>query len=371
MFNNHAAYGGGIYVSTDSEANVINGFTADDGSEIHHNTASAYGGGVRVWGQFNGNGNYSDIYENCAPHGGGFDVPGGTLSLNAADVYLNQAVDATSQGGGIRVTSGGEVNLSNGAYVYYLNEAYDGAGIFADNSQITLTGGATTLRDNVATHNGGAVYLTNGSLLQSTDARHGGGFYVPGGSLYINSADTYLNQAADANGLGGGIYLTNSGVVTLTNGAYVYYLNQAYNGAGIYADNAQVYLNGGATTLRDNVAANNGGAVYLNNGSTLHSSGARIGQAGSSLANEALNGAGIYASTSTVDFTGGYIINNIATTSGGGIYASDSTSDTYWGSSRWYGSVSGQPTWIQWALWRRVVPHRGYSGYARSHASFQ
>jgi len=214
VFNNHGSSGGGIYVSSNSMVTTINN------SEVHNNTASTIGGGVGVWGQFSGNGNYSDIYENCAPHGGGF--------------------------------------------------------------------------------------------------------YVPGGNLYINSADTYLNKAADANGLGGGIYLTNSGVATLTNGAYVYYLNQAYDGAGIYADNAQVYLNGGATTLRDNVAANNGGAVYLNNGSTLHSSGARIGQAGSSLANEALLGAGVYALNSTVDFDGGYIINNIAADSGGGIYANNS-----------------------------------------------
>ena len=215
VFNNHGSSGGGIYVSSNSMV------TTNNNSEVHNNTASTIGGGVGVWGQFSGNGNYSDIYENCAPHGGGF--------------------------------------------------------------------------------------------------------YVPGGSLYINSADTYLNQAADANGLGGGIYLTNSGVVTLTNGAYVYYLNQAYDGAGIYADDAQVYLNGGATTLRDNVAANDGGAIYLANGSTLQSSGARIGQAGSSLANESQNGAGIYALNSTVDFDGGYIINNIAAVNGGGIFADNST----------------------------------------------
>lgn len=215
VFNNHGSSGGGIYVSSNSMVTTINN------SEVHNNTASTIGGGVGVWGQFSGNGNYSDIYENCAPHGGGF--------------------------------------------------------------------------------------------------------YVPGGSLNINSADTYLNQAAAANGLGGGIYLTNSGVVTLTNGAYVYYLNQAYDGAGIYADNARVYLNGGATTLRDNVAANDGGAVYLTNGSTLQSSGARIGQAGSSLANESQNGAGIYALNSTVDFNGGYIINNIAAVNGGGIFADNST----------------------------------------------
>ncbi len=71
VFNNNAAYGGGIYVSTDSTV------TTDNGSVIRNNNASLYGGGVRVWGQFYGNGNYSDIYENCAPHGGGFDVPGG------------------------------------------------------------------------------------------------------------------------------------------------------------------------------------------------------------------------------------------------------------------------------------------------------
>ncbi len=88
---------------------------------------------------------------------------------------------------------------------------------------------------------------------------------------------------------------------------------------------ARLNLSGYATTLRDNFAAHDGGAVYLTNGSTLQSTNANIGQTGSSLANEAQRGAGIYASGSTVEFTGGYIINNIATVSGGGIYASDST----------------------------------------------
>lgn len=215
VYNNHGGFGGGINIGSNSSV------TTSNNSEIHHNTASSNGGGVNVWGQFSGNGNYSDIYENCADHGGGF--------------------------------------------------------------------------------------------------------YVPGGNLNINSADTYLNQAANANGLGGGIYVTNNGNVTLSNGAFVYYLNQAYNGAGIYADDAQVSLSGGATTLRDNIATNNGGGVYLTNGSFLNSNGARIGQIGSTIANEAQRGAGIYASASTIEFTGGYIINNIASTSGGGIYANDST----------------------------------------------
>ena len=157
-------------------------------------------------------------------------------------------------------------------------------------------------------------------------APDGGGFLVSGGELHLNAADTYLNKAAGASGKGGGIYVTANGIVTLTNGAYVYYLNQAYDGGGIYADSATIYMEGSSTTLRDNVATRNGGGVCLSNNSTLRSVGARIGQpGGTSIANEAQLGAGLYTANSTVEFDGGYIVNNIASYQGGGIYAVGST----------------------------------------------
>ncbi|HSD82988.1 MAG TPA: S8 family serine peptidase, partial [Anaerolineae bacterium] len=213
IFNNHGIYGGGIYIASGAAV------TATNGSSIHDNTATSDGGGVRVWNKFFGYSNDSDVYNNCAPNGGGYSVPGGTVSLNSADVYGNLAAAPLGKGGGFHL--------------------------------------------------------------------------LPGGS------------------------------VTLTGSVFVYFLNQAYNGAGIYADAANLYL-GSGTTFRDNIAANEGGGLYLTNNSKLTATGTYLGQAGSSLANEAARGAGLYAVTSTINFAG-QIINNLASEAGAGIYAANST----------------------------------------------
>jgi len=332
VFNNHAAYGGGIYVSADSTV------TTNNDSTIHNNNALAYGGGVRVWGQFNGNGTYSDIYDNCAPQGGGFDVPGGTLNLNAADVYLNQAVDATSQGGGIRVTDGGDVSLSNGTYVYYLNQAYDGAGIYADNAQISMSGGATTLRDNIASNNGGAVYLTNGSTLTSNSARigqpgsslaneavQGAGIYASGSIIDFTGGYIINNIASNS---GAGIY-ANGSIITLTGvqvgGTGSNEPNQlgpsGYFGVGIYlSGNTQALLEDSLVTsnIFQGTSVTYGGGAYLTGGSVLTLTNSTVANHLAPSTGDG-RGAGIYANSSTITLDNSQIISNTAGMLGGGI----------------------------------------------------
>ncbi|NLD36702.1 MAG: hypothetical protein GX654_07535 [Desulfatiglans sp.] len=126
----------------------------------------------------------------------------------------------------------------------------------------------------------------------------------------------YLNQATAAEGKGGAIHVYNNGNITLTGNVFIYYLNQAYDGAGIYADSSTITNDGYSVTFRQNIASNNGGAIYLTNNSVLSLNNANVGQVGPTLKNQAVNGAGIYVASSTVNLTNTTILNNEASYGG-------------------------------------------------------
>ncbi len=332
VLHNHGTSGGGIYVDSTSRV------TIDDDSDVRDNTASTIGGGAYVLGTLNAYDTNSDIYYNCAPHGGGFYVPGGTLYLNAADVYGNEAVDAAGRGGGIYLTGGGVVTMTNTAYVYYLNRAYDGAGIHANASTVYLVGALTTLRDNIATHGGGGVYLANGSTLRSTGARigqpgtlsianeapYGAGIYALNSTVEF-AGSIVNNLAADR---GAGIY-ADASVLYLTNatvgGASTSEVNRlgpsGYFGVGLYL------TNGTQATLENTVVSSNtfqttgtayGGGAYLAGGSVMTLTNSTVEGHVAPSTTEG-RGAGIYVNASTVILDGSRVLSNTAGTVGGGI----------------------------------------------------
>jgi len=260
--------------------------------------------------------------EGSAGSGSTIDILGGTTRLHNLQVAWG-----SDTGGGLDVGGNGQVTLDNTDV--FNNHGDYGGGIWLDTgTAVTITNGSE-VHDNTGQSDGGGVRVwgkffgySNDSDIYDNCAPNGGGFSVPGGHLALNAADVYGNQAAAATGKGGGIHVYSNGVVTLTNQVFVYFGNTAYDGAGIYADNARINLT--TATFRDNTAANNGGGLYLTNNSTLHGTASSIGQEATGLYNEAVRGAGIYAITSTIDFAGS-IINNRATSSGGGLYAANST----------------------------------------------
>lgn len=260
-------------------------------------------------------------------NGGGagsvFDITGGGVTLR----NLNLTGGNAGNGGGLRMIGSSQVTLDNTDV--YANQADNGGGAYIlTNSVLTLTNDSD-ISNNVATSNGGGArvwgkLVGEGTLsdIEHNSAPNGGGVSVPGGTLVLHGSDMTGNQATAADGKGGGIHVYDSGVVTMTRNVWVYETHTAYDGAGIYADNAMLYLN--EATIRDSVAANNGGGVYLANGSTLNASEVYVGDSASGAGNAATLGAGMYVLSSTVEFDGD-IFNNIASNSGGGVYAVAST----------------------------------------------
>ncbi len=121
-----------------------------------------------------------------------------------------------------------------------------GAGIYASLNAYTQN---CIVKENLATGNGGAVYLGGGRLTNSL----------------------VFNNNSDANG--GGVYVENAGIILacmITN-------NAAGNGAGVYLNHSGVWTDGRnhpeylilSTSIISNNTSRNNGAVYCNKGGVL------------------------------------------------------------------------------------------------------
>jgi hypothetical protein len=263
-------------------------------------------------------------------NGGGvdsvFEVTNGVVALRNLNITGGDA----GNGGGVgALSSNSRVTLDNTDV--FGNKANNGGGVYISfGSVLTITNDSDIHHNTATAHGGGArvwgrlVGAETSSDIYDNTAPDGGGAAVPGGVLVLHGSDMNNNHAIGAQGRGGGIYVISGGVVTLTGNAYIYSGNTAYDGAGIHADDARLYMQGHSVVIRQNTATNNGGGVYLTNNSQLYSTGTTIGYGSSGSGNEAVLGAGIYAVTSTIDFEGN-IYNNLASSRGAGIYAGAST----------------------------------------------
>jgi predicted outer membrane repeat protein len=260
-----------------------------------------------------------------------------TVDVNASIVSLRNLTITlgTNFGAGVDLYgANSQATLSN--TVVTGNNGTQGGGIYVSyGTRVTLTNGSLISNNSAALYGGGAAVYgrldaldTYSDFTGNTAAFDGGGVYVIAGTLYMTGADMGANAAAGAAGRGGAIY-ADSSVVTLTSGVWIGLptdcCNVAYDGAGIYANNSRIYSLGANTTIMQNHAAHDGGGLYLTNGSLFSAAAnTRLGyDVGASYGNTATLGAGIYVQTSTVEFAG-QIINNVASSFGGGIYATAS-----------------------------------------------
>jgi predicted outer membrane repeat protein len=335
--NHSVVQGGGMYVSGGSQV------TLTYGSIVSNNSAS-YGGGAVVYGRLNVLDTWSDFTGNTAAFdGGGVYVSGGTLYLNGADMGDNAAAGAAGRGGAIYADSS-VVTLTSGVYVGFsencCNVAYDGAGIYANNSRIDSPGDNTVIMQNRAAHNGGGLYLTNGSLFSAAantrlgydvgassgnTATLGAGMFVQ--TSTVEFAGRIINNVASS--YGGGIYATAS-VVNLT-GASVggTGANQANKIGPTGWDGAGMYLNNGTrATLSNTVVSSNtlqngasgwGGGLFVAGGSAVTLTNSLVERNAAPSADDGL-GAGIFVANSQVMIDHSQVISNTAGAVGGGIW---------------------------------------------------
>lgn len=181
----------------------------------------------------------------------------------------------------------------------------------ADNTDPTLGPNGLPIITSTVTINGHGSTIVRSAAGGTPDFRL---FQVnSGGRLQLNDV-TISNGKVSGSYLGGGIYISASGTVTITN-----------------------------STLSGNAAGNNGGAIFNNSGGTLTVSGSTFANnsalngggifnwgtvtiANSTLSgNSASFGGGINNGSNTVTVTNGTLSGNSASTSGGAIYNSGGT----------------------------------------------
>ena len=336
--------------------NISGSLVLDEDTRILENTAGEHGGaiyfypyeakignvaipnGYRMMLEING----STIKNNTATNGNGgaiainlnygkkefitgVNISSGNITGNKAAkgnggaIWMN-STDSCECNGNIGVTMSGGVMENNhamdgGAVYISAGKTLSNGEKFPNAMSFKLTGG--TIKDNASTQNGGAVYMTDGTMVlsggtvsENKATINGGAVYLGGGTLMVNGGSLSNNNAKTD---GGAVYMT-AGTMALESGTVSG--NEAKsNGGGVYLGGGTLTVSGGS--LLKNSAEAAGGAVYMTAG-TMELSGGTVSE------NKATgNGGGIAVYNGNYEMTGGNVDKNSALSgSGGGIYAS-------------------------------------------------
>lgn len=285
-------------------------------------TGGAYNGGVVYMDDPNGTATISGgvIRDASSESGGAIYMTAGTLNLSGTGVIQNCEAIAVD----------GMADSGNGGAIYM-----GGTG----DAEIYISGGA--LYGNTAPKNGGAIYMTAGTVNMSAgsgditvknkegsvlatlpsgslsaniaETGNGGAIYMGGGTLTMNGGSLASNTAVAGNG--GAIYM-GGGMLTMNGGSVSSNTATAGNGGGLGMGGGELHITGGSLS-GNHAEAGNGGGAYVENGSVIMSG-------GTVEANRSQRGAGMYVSALGdvnvgVKLFSGSVINNTASDRGGGI----------------------------------------------------
>lgn len=243
-----------------SDVTITGGYTDLDGAGVHvasgavtfnnsrvggNATGSGFGGGIYVvtgtvtLTNSRVDGNYAYV------NGGGFYIVDGTVVLEGSRVDANYA--DVGDGGGLSVVSGTIELTKSRVDANYVDQG-DGGGIHNFNGIVTLdnsrvdgnfasgVGGGiyasfgavilahSQVSDNISTSAGGIfssdeLTLVNSTISTNSAETHGGGLYITDATADLYNTTIAANIADfdnDDDGDGGGVYISESGVLTAT-----------------------------------------------------------------------------------------------------------------------------------------------------------
>jgi len=342
--NKSRSLGGAIVFTGDNDIfNFIDG-------EIKYNEAP-YGGGIAVYGWNSGYGR--DITLNLkggtisdnksTGNGGGIFVHEYytiRISINLSGTEISNNV-AGGGGGGMFLHTGSHLTMTGGSVVGNTSSNFAGgisitgdsdSTTHVDHSKLTITGGVIsgntgvfggvwvnrgvtfsmtggTIKENIATNNGGGISISpnntptttaniTGGTITGNKAPRGAGLYIAG----INASTPITLNASN---------LTISNNLTTSHATYT------TDGAGIYVG-ANATLNLSDSTINNNTALNYGGGIYVASGRSATLTNVLLNN------NTAIRGGGVYGNDATLNIYGSKLDGNIANL-GGGLYINNST----------------------------------------------
>lgn len=312
--DNIANYGGGgVYLAKGEGIFTLNG----ENAIISHNTATS-GGGIYLY--VNPYLNQGRIEGNIAKeNGGGMYISDCPVMLEPEkDVFIT-GNKAAQNGAGIYIHGSSGSSGSSGS----LNSKVDAVSSATSTQRVGLLvpdgfPGKIHFTNNVAEESGGAVCVDVGRFYLESDnvtvtgnrAKNGGGVAVLKGNFNISAGSIGENNGANiATENGGGVYVSD-GEVWFKGGRMEY--NHAKNGGGAYIAGNYSMTDG---EVKSNTATN-GGGIYVNDGTvTMYG-----GKIDSNTSTE--SGGGMYISSTEkdalVDIFSGSVSNN-QSKSGGGV----------------------------------------------------
>lgn len=241
---------------------------------------------------------------------GGNATNGGAIFISSAQVTMkNTEVSncvSSASGGAIRY-QGGILVVEGGSFK---NNTGSAGGAIAMDNGVTLTTEGTILEANATSGgHGGAIYLTNKSIIEGKNVTfkenhtEGNGSYY-GGALGLNteSAANLESCVFDGN------YCDHEG---------------NNNGGAIYAGKATQVTISGTSEFKNNYVTTNGGAIYGNNGAQV-----TVGENTTFTNNRANAGGAAYVIGYTLEVNGSAFNENSATGSGGVFYVKPGDTDT-------------------------------------------
>lgn len=274
--------GGGVYIATGAT------FTMNDGTVSENRSTSGYGGGgVYVTG--------SDS----------------KFIMNGGSVSGNTSTGTSGSAGGVYVGGGGNFTMNDGS----VSENTNTTGVSA--------GGVYVGSNNTS------KFIMNGGSLSGNIGKQGGGVCVYGGTfnMFDGTISDHLiyNSDGTKSGAGGGVYLRNSGVFTMSGGTISG--NTAHSGGGVYLDSISSFTMSGTALISGNTTSpitsggsggGTGGGVFSQGSFTMEG-----GTINGNTANSTVSGGGgVYVISGTFNMNDGTISGNTAATNGGGVNVS-------------------------------------------------
>ena len=193
-----------------------------------------------------------------------FGVVGGTLTLGKGTVVQNFIDLPRFDGPAIYISSNGTLNIHDGAVIKN-NQSNQAGGIIQalDDTTVNITGG--TFVNNKSNKSDGGVIAAYGNLnvtggvFNENNAVKVAGAIITGtrSNVTIKNAQFNNNKAST----GGAVYLSNTSLISNT----TFENNEAKWGGAVYARKAVEFKN---AKFNENKASNQGGAIYLQGGDT-------------------------------------------------------------------------------------------------------
>tara|TARA_R110002124_G_C8974716_1_gene515962 strand:+ start:121878 stop:124076 length:2199 start_codon:yes stop_codon:yes gene_type:complete len=331
--NNRAHYAGGaIATNSPDDVVIINSTFTGNRTE----GPQGIGGAVAVLGNSNSIFTNAIFTNNSASRQGGAIWNGnGGMSLVKTFIDANEAKgDDNIDGGGGIYNNAGVLSISNLSIISNnRTSGIEGSGGAIMNATGDVLVQNSTISNNEANHNGGAIEMVNGNLTLtnteiiansaigntvSPNSGNGGGIHLNGNNALV-TIENSLISANEAAHNGGGVY-TIAGNQLAINTTIVG--ENSTNGTTITEGGAGIYNQGGIIEIYGSTISNNHNFGTNGSGGGIHNgSNGQINIAVSTISGNSVNGSGggIFNQGTDLTINAVTIANNSAIVNGGGI----------------------------------------------------